>query len=141
LRTAASSRGVDATRLCFAPPEPVPDYLARLPLCDVFLDTAPFGSHTSVNDALFMRVPVITIAGRSFAGRASASQLVAAGLEGLVTRDLGEYVDMARALIRDRARLLEWRARMDSVRASALFDADGYAARFGEAVAALAASG
>ena len=94
--------GVDAARLVFAPPDPVERYLARLPLADLFLDTAPFGAHTTVNDALFMGVPVVTMAGRSFAGRASASQVSAAGMTDLVAPDLATYVERARALARDR---------------------------------------
>jgi predicted O-linked N-acetylglucosamine transferase (SPINDLY family) len=61
-----------------------PRYIARFRLADLYLDTYPFGSHTTVNDALFAGLPVVTLAGRSMASRTSASQLGAVGLPDLV---------------------------------------------------------
>jgi len=40
---AAAARGVPADRLICAPNEPVPRYLKRFALADLFLDTMPFG--------------------------------------------------------------------------------------------------
>src|SRR5207253_9470332 len=91
LRETAVARGVDGARLLSAPGEGIDRYLARFALADLFLDSFPFGSHTTVNDALFAGLPVVTVAGRSFASRASASQLHAAGLPGLVANSLDEY--------------------------------------------------
>src|SRR5204862_3090014 len=101
LREAAIQRGVDGTRLLSARGEAIDRYLARFALADLFLDSFPFGSHTTVNDALFTGLPVVTVAGRSFASRASASQLHAARLPGLVANGLDEYVDIACALAHD----------------------------------------
>jgi predicted O-linked N-acetylglucosamine transferase (SPINDLY family) len=136
LRFAAAKAGIDGARLHFAPAESVERYLARFALADLMLDTAPFGAHTTVNDALYMGVPVVSVAGRSFAGRASASQLVAAGLEELVAPDLARYADLARALAGDPAQLDSARERLRDVRRRALFDADRYAAAFAEALIA-----
>ena len=136
MQAAAVAAGLDGMRLVIAPADPLERYLARLPLADIFLDTAPFGAHTTVNDALYMGVPAVTIAGRSFAGRASASQVVAAGTGTLACDDLPSYVATARALARDPARLRDCRAVLHGVRATPLFDAERYAAAFGEAIAA-----
>jgi len=130
----AQASQVDPRRILFAPRESLPEYLARLALCDVFLDSAPFGSHTTVNDALFMGLPVITVAGRSFAGRASASQLHAARLDDLIAPDLVRYASVATATARDAARRAALRERLRDVRRSPLFDMDRYAARFAEAI-------
>jgi len=136
LRAAAREAGVDPARIVFAPPDPLPRYLARLALADAFLDTTPFGAHTTVNDALFMGVPVVTLAGRSFAARASASQVTAAGLGALVARDLQGYVDVACALACDDVRRAAARATLGSARRGPLFDADRYATAFADAVLA-----
>ncbi len=48
----------------------MPQYLARFRPADLYLDTYPFGSHTTVNDALFAGLQVLTLAGRSMASRA-----------------------------------------------------------------------
>jgi predicted O-linked N-acetylglucosamine transferase (SPINDLY family) len=135
LRDTAKARGVDPQRLTFSHPEPIPRYLARFRLADVFLDSAPFGSHTTVNDALFAGLPVIALAGRSFAARASASQVRAAGLDELVVDDLDGYLRTAVALGRDPARLRGMGARLRERRDTLpLFDLDHYARSFEAAI-------
>ena len=131
LRAEADRRGVDPRRLVFAPNEPLPRYLARFALADLYLDTYPFGSHTTVNDALAAMLPVLTIAGRSMAARASAAQVRAASLAELVAGSSTEYESLARALSRDRWRLdsLASRLRRDGS-ASTLFDMQRYARAF-----------
>lgn len=135
LRAAAQAHGVDPDRLVFAPTEPAPRYLARFRLADVFLDTVPFGSHTSVNDALYAGLPVLTVNGASFAGRASASQVLAAGLPQLVARDLDDYRHIAARMIDEPATLRALTAQLGA-RPAPLFDMARYAERFGAAVQA-----
>ena len=60
----------------------------------------PFGAHTTVNDALFAGLPVLAVAGRSFAARASASQVRAAGLPEFVAESVADYFLKLRALRR-----------------------------------------
>ena len=135
LRAAAAARGIDGARLVFAPGEAIDRYLARFALADLFLDSFPFGSHTTVNDALFAGLPVVTIAGQGFASRASASQLHAVGLAELVANDPDGYVDIARSLANDRARCARIRQALAEGRSrSALFDMDAYARAFEAAV-------
>jgi predicted O-linked N-acetylglucosamine transferase (SPINDLY family) len=142
LRHEAMRRGLAVERLIFAPIEPLPQYLARYRLADLYLDTYPFGSHTTVNDALFAGLPVLTLAGRSMAARASASQLKAAGLPELIASSHAEYESIALALGRDHGRLNDLTARLRRQgRTSALFDMASYARRFEEAVLRIAADG
>lgn len=133
LREAARLQAVDPTRLHFAPTEPTDRYLARMRCADLLLDTAPFGAHTTVNDALCMGLPVVTVRGRSFAARASASQAAAAGLGAFVARDLGDYFSIADALLADRGRLAETAATLRAASPS-LFAMEDYARRFAAAV-------
>src|SRR5262249_40467883 len=131
LRAEADRRGVEPRRLVFAPQEPVPRYLARYALGDLYLDTHPFGSHTTVNDALFAGLPVLTIAGRSMAARASAAQVRAAGLPELVAASAAEYEAAARRLAQERERLRALTARLRAAaQRSALFDMQRYARSF-----------
>ena len=131
LRAEAEKRGVAAERLIVAPREPVPRYLARFELADLFLDSAPFGSHTTVNDALFAGLPVVTVAGKSFAGRASAAQLAALGAQAQIARDLAHYGEIALDLATDPAARAAAAGQLrDGAARAALFDADGYARRF-----------
>ena len=135
LELAAEARGVDPGRLRFAPNEPVPRYLKRFGLADLFLDTMPFGGHTTVNDALFAGLPVLAWAGRSFASRASASQVIAAGLPELVVTSRDAFVQRAIELGNDRPRLAAMAASLREKRDTLpLFDLDRYTRVFEAAV-------
>ena len=100
LRHHAKTRGIAADRLVFAPAISIADHLARHRLADLFLDTLPFGAHTTASDALWTGLPVLTCTGNTFPGRVAASLLNAIGLPELVTASLGEYearaLDLAR---------------------------------------------
>ena len=123
-RPRGASRGVAAERIVFAPPVPAADeHLARLSLADLFLDTLPYNAHTSASDALWAGVPLLTLLGNSFAGRAAASALNAVGLPGLIAHTPAAYEAMALSLARDPAALADLRAKLARNRdASALFD-------------------
>jgi len=128
LQREAQARGVDPGRLVFAPFIPKPaDHLARLKLVDLFLDTFPFNAHSTAMDALVAGVPLLTLAGRSFAGRVAASLNVAAGLPEMVTYSVNDYEFLALKLARDPGALGAVRAKLAGTRASAaLFDTARY---------------
>ncbi len=62
---------------------------------DIALDTFPYNGTTTTCEALWMGVPVITLAGEVHMSRVGATLLHCAGLDELVARDASEYVDMA----------------------------------------------
>jgi predicted O-linked N-acetylglucosamine transferase (SPINDLY family) len=98
LRQAASEQGIAPERVIFADKMANPDHLARYPLADLFLDSLPYGAHTTAADSLWMNVPILTLKGRSFAARVCASVLTAAGLEEMVCSTPDTYVARAVAL-------------------------------------------
>ncbi len=100
-----ASQGVGAERLVFAPKLANADHLARYRLADLFLDTAPYGAHTTASDALWLGVPVLTLSGRSFASRVCGSLVRSAGTPELVCSDAREYVEHAVALAQNPAEL------------------------------------
>jgi predicted O-linked N-acetylglucosamine transferase (SPINDLY family) len=95
LRQQATLHGISPDRLVFAARKRNAEHLARYPLADLFLDTSPYGAHTTASDALWMGVPVVTVAGHSFASRVCASLVRAAGLAELVCEEPDLYVDHA----------------------------------------------
>ena len=105
LRMHAQANGVAGERIIFAPRQGNAAHLARYPLADLFLDSAPYGAHTTASDALFMRVPVLTLSGRSFASRVCGSLTRSAGLPDLVVMTVADYVERAVALGNDRTAL------------------------------------
>ena len=125
LREAAEVRGVDRTRLVFAQKMPNALHLARYRLADLFLDTTPYGAHTTASDALWMAVPVLTWSGRSFASRVCGSLVRSAGLPELVVDSARAYVEKAVAIGSDRAHAQALRATLEANRDTCvLFDMD-----------------
>ena len=124
LREQAQARGVSGDRLVFAPKLPNPRHLARYPLADLFLDTVPYGAHTTASDALWMGVPVLTWSGRCFASRVCGSLLTSAGLPDLICETPEAFV--ARAILlaeAGRGELQEIKARLAANRDTCtLFD-------------------
>ncbi len=102
LRGEAAKRGIDPTRLHFAPSAAQEDHLARYGVVDLALDTFPVGGHTTTSDALWSGVPVVTMAGQSFVSRVAASLLTAAELPQLVTNNLDDYKALALRLATDK---------------------------------------
>jgi predicted O-linked N-acetylglucosamine transferase (SPINDLY family) len=98
LRREASARGLDPRRLIFAEKMPLAEHLARHRLADLFLDTFPCNAHTTASDALWAGLPLITMAGESFASRVAASLLHAIGLPDLVTNNQKQYQNLAISL-------------------------------------------
>ena len=125
LREFAEANGVGGERITFAPRVANPDHLARYQLADVFLDTTPYGAHTTASDALWMGVPVITAPGLSFASRVCSSLVRAAGLPDLVCSSQSEYIERAVALAGNRGHLAILKRRLQLSRDNCeLFDTD-----------------
>ncbi len=123
LAQAASEHGIAPDRLIFAPRIGVADHLARHRAADLFLDTLPYGAHTTASDALWAGLPVITCLGSTFAGRVGASLLSAIGLPELVARSLEEYEALVLKLVRDPAALAAIKEKLARNRDThALFD-------------------
>ena len=91
LKKEAARRGIEASRLIFANRLPLAEHLARHREADLFLDTLPYNAHTTASDALWAGLPVLTLAGESFASRVAASLLHAIKLPELVMRTEQEY--------------------------------------------------
>jgi protein O-GlcNAc transferase len=127
LRREAAARNVAPQRLVFA--ERVAgreQHLARIALADMFLDTMPYGAHSTANDMLWSGVPVVTCLGHSFAARVAASMLKVSGLEELVAQDAQDYEKLALALARTPAHIVSIRGRLAAGRSSnPLFDTAG----------------
>jgi predicted O-linked N-acetylglucosamine transferase (SPINDLY family) len=95
---------------------------------DIVLDPFPYNGNTATIEALWMGVPVVTLAGSRFIGRMGLAILNRVGLGDLVAADVDEYVAAAATLAGDRARRIALRSSLrDGIRASVLFDAIGYA--------------
>ncbi len=135
LRREAAAAGIDAARLVFQRKLPHDEYLTRYRHVDLFLDTWPYGAHTTASDALWASVPVLTLPGESFASRVAGSLLTTLGLPESIGIDEGDYVRRAVALARDPAAAAALRARLERARRdSPLFDMTRFARDFQRAM-------
>jgi len=131
LRREASRRGVDPSRLFFAPLADTPLHLSRLACADVVLDTWPYGGHTGTSDALWAGVPVVARSGETFASRVAVSLLHSVGLAELAADDDAQYSRIVGTLITDTARRAALHDHLTRGRKTfALFDPVGYARDF-----------
>lgn len=128
LRDEAEGRGVDPSRLVFAPRMNLDEHLARQRLADLFVDTNPYNAHTTASDALWVGLPVLTCVGRSFASRVAASLLQGVGLPELITESQDAYEAKAIALAKSPATLAVIRAKLEANRQnSPLFNGELFA--------------
>lgn len=85
----------DEQRVIFAPAMPVDRHLGRILHANLFLDSFPYGAHTTASDAVFAGTPILSISGRSFQSRVSWSIMSHAGVTDLNTFSWTEYEEKA----------------------------------------------
>jgi predicted O-linked N-acetylglucosamine transferase (SPINDLY family) len=121
--------GIDAHRLMFETGGTErDDQLRHLGSIDIALDPFPFNGATTTFEALWMGLPVVTLAGRRFVGRVAAAHLQLVGLGDLVAESPEEYVRIAAGLAAAPDRRARLRRELRSrVLASPLCDAHAYA--------------
>jgi protein O-GlcNAc transferase len=121
--------GIECERIVFSEArDSTIQHLSRYEEVDVALDTFPFTGATTTFEAIWMGVPVVTLAGDRFVGRMSASILAAAGLGDFITSSPDRYVEVAADIARDAPRRAELRASLRGrILHGPLCDGHGYA--------------
>jgi predicted O-linked N-acetylglucosamine transferase (SPINDLY family) len=95
---------------------------------DIALDPISYNGATTTCLALWMGVPVVSLAGEGYASRMGASLLKALGQPAWVAASEEEYIAIAQRLSDDRAALQQIRARLrQQMQASALMDGAAFA--------------
>lgn len=89
-------KGITSDRLQLLPWEASPKkHLSLYSQIDIALDTYPYHGTTTTCEALWMGVPVITLAGKSHISRVGVSLLSNIGLPELIAKTYDEYVTIA----------------------------------------------
>jgi predicted O-linked N-acetylglucosamine transferase (SPINDLY family) len=108
-----------------------PDHQSHLGLfgeTDIALDTFPYHGTTTTCEALWMGVPVITLAGQTHVSRVGVSLLSNVGLPELIANSTNEYERLAVELAKDPERLNRLRLGMrERMLGSPLMDAAQFA--------------
>ena len=123
-----AKHGIAPARLELRGFSPIDQAAASYAAIDIALDPFPFcGGMTSL-EALWLGVPVITLAGETIASRQSASMLMNLGLPELIAEYAAQYVNKAAELARNLPRLAEVRAGLrQRFATSPLMDYAGFA--------------
>ena len=101
LRASFAAHGVAAARLEFRPRLPLREYLALHGEVDIALDTLPYAGGTTTMHALWMGVPVLTLAGPSIQQHLSMMTLSMTGLDDWIAGSEEDFVARARAAAAD----------------------------------------
>lgn len=108
-----AAQGIDSCRVSFLGRDgDTETHLAHYSEIDIALDTHPYCGTTTTCEALWMGVPVVTLAGPDHRSRVGLTQLSALGLSELAAAGRDEYVAIARRLAEDTPRLSSLRAGM-----------------------------
>jgi protein O-GlcNAc transferase len=102
---------------------------------DVALDPFPYPGGTTTCDALWMGVPVVTLAGKLPMARAGSTILGNANLPELIAQSEDQYLQIATVLANDRDRLRNLRVTLrDRLRSAPLMDEVGFTRAFESAL-------
>ncbi len=119
----AEKRNIDRKRIIFANFTNRAEHLNRLKLVDICLDTFPYNAHTTSSDAVRMGLPIITLKGKSFASRVTASILNQVNMTQLVTYSIEEFETTAIELATNTEKLKDIKEKIKkSIPNSKLFD-------------------
>jgi predicted O-linked N-acetylglucosamine transferase (SPINDLY family) len=124
-----SASGIGQDRITFsALSDTFAKHLGRYDEVDIALDPFPFNGATTTFQALWMGVPVISLAGEAFISRAAGSLLHQVGLGDLTVNTPKAYLDCARDLAGNLEQLRTLRANLrERMTASPLCNAPTYA--------------
>ena len=123
----AHKRGIDKNRILFAKKTSGDIHLKRLKFIDLYLDTFPYGAHTTASEAIRMGVPLLTIMGKSFASRVASSILINVGLDELVTKSFAEYTETAIDLVNNKNKIDDLKNHLkNSKNVNRLFDSEKF---------------
>ena len=97
--------GIRGERITLLGRRPRPEYFKLYQAIDICLDPFPFNGCNTSADALWMGVPVIMLAGKTYVSRQGVSLLSHLGLPELIAATPEDYVQIATRLASDLDRL------------------------------------
>ena len=124
LKIEAKRRGIDSNRIFFAEKMPIlEEHFERMKLADIFLDTFPYGAHTTAGDCLRVALPIVTLMGNSFASRVAASILASIDMKELITHNIIDYENLIIKLASDKNELNKIKNKMkEKIEQSSFFN-------------------
>lgn len=90
-----SKNDISYDRIIFAAKVTHSEHLQRIQLANLFLDTSPYNAHTTCSDALYMKLPVISLKGNTLHARVSNSILKQFNINECSVKNSDEYIKLA----------------------------------------------
>ena len=119
--------GISEDRLIFTGPSALENMMQEYAEVDIVLDTLPYNGGMTTFQALWMGVPVLTLAGKNFCGRMGASIMQHLGMPEWVVEDKESYIKIAVIMASNRKKLLETKSKLrEQMLASPLCDVEGF---------------
>ena len=98
----AEKNGINPNRIIYATRiESINDHLARYRLADLFLDTYPYNGHTTVSDAIYSGLQVVTMKGETFSSRVAMSVANSSSEDHFICSSKLEYYEVAKLLAKN----------------------------------------
>jgi len=133
-----ATHGISANRLIYEGSQPRDEFFAAYHRVDIALDPFPYTGGTTTAEALWMGVPVLTLAGESFLSRQGVGLLMNAGFSDWVAKSPDDYVNKAMRQATDVPSLVKLRASLRrQVLDSPIYDAESFARHFVKAMRAM----
>jgi predicted O-linked N-acetylglucosamine transferase (SPINDLY family) len=107
-----AARGLSSDRVEFIGRQGRMDYLATYHRIDVFLDSFPYGGHTTALESFLMGVPAVVMPGDTPVSRGGVSVAATLGLGEFVAQSPDEYVRIACQWANDPNALIELRSQL-----------------------------
>ncbi len=105
---AFKERDVNIDNILFAPlMETNEEHLSRHSCADLFIDTFNWNASSTAMDSLWVGLPIVTLLGKSYTARTSASLLTTLGLNELIAHTTQEYEDIIISLSKEPKKLRE----------------------------------
>lgn len=128
IRAAFGSHGIDPARLELVGQQNFGGYLLGHHRIDLLLDSFPVNGHTVSCHALWMGIPFVSLAGKSYRSRLGASVLNNMGLTEVLAESVEEYERKAIELARETGRLSSLRSSLrQRMRSSPICDTRTFA--------------
>ena len=106
-------RDISQEKIFFSTKLKYEDYLTRFNCCDLFLDTYPYGAHTTALEALYKGLPVLTIKGETFQSRVASSFLTNLQLDELIVDNFIDYTNTALKIYNDKFYLRDLKLKLN----------------------------
>lgn len=130
IRQALLALGIEDSRIeLLAPESNALEHMGRYAQMDIALDTFPYHGTTTSCEAMWMGVPVLTLAGESHVSRVGVSLLSSTGHEDWIAHSRDELIAKAQSLAGDVTALTTLRQGLrEQLRTTPLIDAHGFTA-------------